>query len=488
MPDLSSHWLAFLCLAVYGLLLLRNAGVGVGRSRGLSDYYVGGRSFGGLAIGVSFFATYASTNSYIGNAGKGYSYGLPWFALALLIVIMTYLSWRYVAPRMRALAATGASLTLPEFFAYRFPARGLLLRRLTAVIIVVASLLYLLAIFKGAGHLFQLFLGVSYSAAILLTFVLVVAYTALGGFHSVVRTDLLQGLMMLFGSVAIFVCVGRAAGGVDGFLALAAAPDTAHLFTLNAGAPFSVVLGIAVAGSLKLLVDPRQTSRFFALKDAASVRQGLLVALIGITVIQFALAPVGMLAHQLLPAVSDTDLIVPTLLNDRTVFPWWVQELLVVAILAAAMSSLDSVLLVAGSVLFRDLLAPVLAVRGDRAGIAVTRLCVFAFATLAALLALRPPAGIVELTTFSGSLYAVCFLPPTLFGLYWARGSAAGVVASMLGGIAVLLGWLLLGFNERLHEVFPALATSTALYCLLAWRTEPTADSALSSLRRAGSK
>ncbi|MEM1435171.1 MAG: sodium:solute symporter family protein [Pseudomonadota bacterium] len=488
MPDLTEHWLALLGLAVYGCVLLANARVGLRQKQLLSEYYVGGRGFGGVAIGFSFFATYASTNSYIGNAGKGYSYGLPWFSLATLIVVFTYLSWRYVAPRMRALAADGGTLTLPEFFAFRFPSASPVLRSFTALIIVVASLLYLLAIFKGAGHLFQLFLGISYAGAVFLTLVLVVAYTALGGFHSVVRTDLLQGLLMLLGSVAIGYCVISAGGGLAGLDALRQTPASAPLFTLNAGAPFAVVLGIAVAGSLKLLVDPRQTSRFFALRDAASVRQGLIVALIGIGVIQFALAPVGLFAHRLLPAVTDTDLIVPTLLNDPLVFSWWLRELLVVAILAAAMSSLDSVLLVAASVLYRDLLAPRIGPVDDQKAVGITRWCVVGFALLAALLALRPPAGIVELTTFSGSLYAVCFLPATLFGLYWRRGDARTVVLTMSVGIAVLLLWLLLGFNKLLHEVFPALAASTLTYCLAAARTGASPLLAASSLRRSGVK
>ncbi|MFK7914348.1 MAG: sodium:solute symporter [Pseudomonadales bacterium] len=476
MPDLPQYWLAAAALTAYLAMLIRNAQIGRRESQELADYYVGGRKLGGLVLGASFFATFASTNSYIGNAGKSYAYGAPWMILALLMVLFTALSWRFVAPRMRRFTAATGALTVPEYLIHRYPSSNSRLRTAAALIIVVASLLYLMAIFKGAGHLFQFFFDIDYELAVFLVLVMVVGYTTAGGFHSVVRTDVVQGLLMMMGSVAIFWCVTDAAGGIGALASLQAQPQSEYLFTANAGTPFVVLLGVSLAGSLKLFVDPRQITRFYALRDERSVRQGMWVALIGIVVIQACLFPVGLYAHLLLSDMGDTDLIVPTLLNDPTVFPPWLGELLLVAILAAAMSSLDSVLLVIASVFYKDLLAPVLR-RDDSSehGIGVTRVFVVLFALLAAGLALRPPAGIVEITTFSGSLYAVCFLPPVLLGLYWRRGDATCVLVAMTLGVSVLLLWLLVGFSNWLHEVFPALLTSMGAYVVLARqrRTEP---------------
>ena len=473
MPDLPQYWLAAAALLAYLAMLLRNAQIGRRESRGLADYYVGGRKLGGLVLGASFFATFASTNSYIGNAGKSYAYGAPWMTLALLMVVFTALSWRFVAPRMRRFTAATGALTVPEYLIHRYPSENRQLRTAAALIIVVASLLYLLAIFKGAGHLFQFFFDIDYELAVFLVLVMVVGYTSVGGFHSVVRTDVVQGVLMMLGSVAIFWCVTDAAGGVGSLSTLQAQPQSEHLFTANAGTPFVVLLGVALAGSLKLFVDPRQITRFYALRDERSVRQGMWVALIGIIVIQACLFPVGLYAHLLLADINDTDLIVPTLLNDPDVFPPWLGELLLVAILAAAMSSLDSVLLVIASVFYKDLFAP--ALRRDAAtehGVGVTRVFVVLFALLAAGLALRPPAGIVEITTFSGSLYAVCFLPPVLLGLYWRRGDAVCVLLAMGVGVSVLLLWLMVGFSQWLHEVFPALLASLSTYVVLAMRRQ----------------
>ena len=217
---LAEHWLAGILLVAYTAILLRNAWIGSRVGRGMSGYYVGDRNMSGVVIGISFYATFASTNSYIGHAGKGYAYGLPWLFLAASLIVFTYLSWRFVGPKLRRFAASFDAMTLPDYFGARFLGAedkpGHPLRFVSALIIVFSSLLYLIAIFKGAGHLFQQFLGISYEAAVLVTLAIVVLYTSVGGFVSVVRTDVMQGLLMVLGAIMIFYFVTDAAGGGNG--------------------------------------------------------------------------------------------------------------------------------------------------------------------------------------------------------------------------------------------------------------------------------
>ena len=462
---IEDHWFLLTLFAGYTVLLLHNASVGRRRTAGIRDYFVGGRKLGGLAVGVSFYATLASTNSYIGHAGKGYAWGVPWFALAVLIVLFTVISWRFVGTHLQRYASRWDALTLPDYLAMRFPDehRPDGLRMASAVIIVFCSVLFLVAIFKGAGNLFERFFDIPYEGAVLLTLLIVVAYTSVGGFVSVVRTDVLQGVLMLIGSVTMFYFVTEAAGGVGRIVELPERADTAHLFELNGGIAFAVLLGAALSGSLKLLVDPRQLSRFFALKDESQVRVGLWVSAVGLIVVLGCLFPIGLYAHFLLDGVSDTDLVVPTLLAQGGVFPPMVADFLILAIVAAAMSSMDSVLLVAASVLSRDL---VLVRKPDLPAVPLTRLAVVGFALVSGVIALKPPGGIIEMTIFSGSLYAVCFFPAIIFGLHRARGSAAAVLASMSAGVFVLLVWLASGLGDVLHEVFPSLLVSCAIYLL----------------------
>jgi SSS family transporter len=470
MTWLADHWVAAFLLVVYTAVLFYNANVGRRSSHNLAEYYLGGRSMGGAVVGVSFFATFASTNSYIGHAGKGYEYGLPWLTMAVLIIVFTVLSWTAVAPRLRRFTRHWDALTLPDYLQERFGSQTPALRLVAAVVILFSSLLYLVAIFKGGGNLFERFLDIPYYGAVALTLVIVMLYTSIGGFVSVVRTDVVQGLLMVVGSVTIFYFVTDAAGGVGVLPQLAQRPESAHVFSWNAAMPFAVLLGISLSGSLKLLVDPRQVSRFFALKDERSVKVGFWVSLVGITIIMFSLFPVGLYAHFLLDGVQDTDLIMPILISDGNVFPLWVADFLVIAMLAAAMSSMDSVLLVAASVLYKDIVETA---HPSAHPVTWTRVGVIGLALLAAVVALNPPGGIVEITIFSGSLYAVCFFPAILFGLHWRRGSAQAVLASMVSGVLVLVGWLLVGGREFAHEVFPALLVSCLSYFWVAHVTAP---------------
>lgn len=489
------HWFAVVLFGGYTALLVLHARAGLKAGASTAGYFVAGRRLGGVVVGVSFYATFASTNSYIGHAGKGYEYGVAWLTMAVLLVVFAWLSWRLVAPRMRRFAAAWGSLTVPDFLAVRFASERV--RWASGGIVVFSCLLYLVAVFKGAGHLLQVFLGVPYEVAVAATLAMIVGYTSVGGFLSVVRTDVVQGVLMAVGSVLIFYFVTSAAGGVGVIVDLPQQPGAAHLFELNAAIPFVVLLGIALAGSLKLLVDPRQLTRFYGLRDERSVRTGIYVAVAGILVIQFCLFPVGLYARFLLDGMTDTDLVVPTLVGDAAVFPPLARDFLVVAILAAAMSSLDSVLLVTASVATRDIagrwLAPACAIGTAEGGsqdasdariVLWTRIGVVAFAVAAAAIALKPPGDIVELTIFSGSLFAVCFVPTVLLGLHWRRGNEWAALAAFACGIPMLIAWRFAGLHEVVHEVFPALAASTAAYLTGAWRRPDVAAAEVRALFR----
>ena len=460
------HWIASSLLVIYVCVLFYNAYVGNKAATGVGGYYVGNRQLGGTVVGISFFATFASTNTFIGHAGKGYEYGVAWFTLAVLLIIFSWASWRWIGPPLRRFAAEWDALTIPDYIrgrilgdtpnADRHP-----LQMLSASVIVFASILYLLAIFKGAGHLFQIFLGVPYEVAVGVTLLVVVLYTSIGGFVSVVKTDAIQGVLMLMGAITIFCFVTRAAGGLTAVSQLTDMPTKQHLFDLNGALPFAVLLGISLSGALKLIVDPRQLSRFYGLKSEAEVKKGMWIAVLGLTLILACMFPIGLYAHLILENVSDTDLIVPTLVNDPDIFPFWVTDLLIVSVVSAAMSSMDSVLLVASSTLYKNLIAPFHHVKNE---VRWSRMAVIVLALIAALMALNPPGDIVGITIFSGSLYAVCFFPPVVFGLYNKVASARVVLTSMILGISVLVIWISLGLSTLIHEVFPALLVSALVY------------------------
>jgi Na+/pantothenate symporter len=229
--------------------------------------------------------------------------------------------------------------------------------------------------------------------------------------------------------------------------------------------PFPVLIGVLFAASVKFIVEPRQLSRFYALRNDAEVRKGRLVSTLSFLVVYALLAPIGLYARNIHPtAFTDSDQVVPALLIDPAVFHPALSAFMLVALLAAAMSSIDSVLLVMASTCHRDLMGRWIRVRSDRAAIRATGAYVAIFALITTLIALNPPGGIVALSAFSGSVYAACFFPPMILGLYWKRGNGAAVMAALGMGLLTLLVWKPLGIGPGVHEVFPALILSTASY------------------------
>jgi SSS family transporter len=468
MTWLGEHAIVLVLLLAYTSMLVVHAWQGRRSTRGVADYYVGGRNIGGIALGLSFFATYSSTNSFVGFAGQAYSYGAPWLLLAPMIVAFCVIAWTVLAPRLRRFSEELGSLTIPDFIGFRFGSTSA--RVLAATIVIFSSFFYLTAVFKGAGTTLAAFLDVDYTLAIWLFFLIVMTYTAVGGFISVVKTDVVQALVMIVGAVLLFRGAVGAAGGLGALDVMRGAPATRHLFSWDAAMPFGVLLGIITAGTIKLIVEPRQLSRFYGLRDAGAVRHGFITATLAFLFVYALLVPIGLYARVILPeGVAHTDNIVPALLTNPAFFHPAISAFLLVALVAAAMSSIDSVLLVMAATFHRDLVALVRPAASERRAVLATAAYVALFALITTLIALDPPGGIVALTSFSGSLYAACFLPALGFGLYWRKGDGRAAVSSMIVGLVVLLAWKPLALVP-VHEVFPAMAASILAYVVTAAR------------------
>ena len=475
MTWLQEHSTALLFLTLYTALLARHAWVGRRQTRGLADFYVGGRSMGGVAVGLSFFATFSSTNSFVGFSGQSYSYGTPWLLLAPFVVLFCLIAWTVIAPRLRHFTASLNSLTLPDFFGFRYSSR--MARVQAAAIVIFASVLYMTAIFKGIGHALEISLGIPYSVAILIVLLIVVTYTAVGGFISVVKTDVVQGIMLILAAILLFSGTVRASGGLESFFAVRKLPEGAALFSWNVALPFPMLLGILFAGSLKFLVEPRQLSRFYALKDRRAVRTGMWISTLSFLLVYTLLLPIGIYARNIFPTgISDTDRVVPMLLADPQIFEPVLSAFLLVTLVAAAMSSLDSVLLIVASTCHRDIFELFKRSGSEEAAVRNTGLYVLVFAIITALVALDPPGEIVTLTAFSGSVYAACFFPGLFFGLYWRPGNGKALTTSFIVGLASLMLWSQWDIWPAVHEVFPAFILSITAYVTVALITEPVSS------------
>ena len=149
MEWLETYWLRLIFVAAYLVMLAKHCWTARGRTESVSEFLIAGRSLGGWLIALSFYATFVSTNTFVGHAGKSWEVGLIWYVKGPVIVLCAYAAWHLVAPRFFHLARECDSVTLPDLLGHRYGSPAL--RRASALVIFIASALYLIAVYKGSS-------------------------------------------------------------------------------------------------------------------------------------------------------------------------------------------------------------------------------------------------------------------------------------------------------------------------------------------------
>ncbi len=417
------------------------------RTRDMSDYLLGGRRIGPWVAALSAGASDMSGWLLLGLPGLAVT--LPaaaaWTALGLLVG--TWCNWRFVARPLREASAALGALTVPAFFALRFPSHGRWLRALTALTIVVFFLLYTSAGLVAGGKLFNTVFALPYPLAVVLGAALILLYTLFGGFLAVAWTDALQALMMSAALLAVSVLLWQHG----------TAPASDAVGSVGPLAALS-----ALAWGLGYFGQPHILARFMALSDgarAASARR------IGVTWTALGLATavlIGISGAGLAGVSADPERVF--IIAVEAEFAPWLAGGCLAAILAAIMSTADSQLLVTAAALAEDLLPLARgAGRGEAARLAAGRIAVCAVAVAACAIALDPEAGVFELVARAWAGFGATLGPALLVALHQRTASGAGALGGMLAGAATVFAWPALpagGFG--IYELLPAFIVALA--------------------------
>jgi len=426
------------------------------RTRDMTDYLLGGRRIGPWVAALSAGASDMSGWLLLGLPGLAVS--LPaaaaWTAAGLLVG--TWCNWRFVARPLREASAALDALTVPAFFARRYPAQGRWLRVLTALTIVVFFLLYTSAGLVAGGKLFNSVFELPYALAVVLGAAIILLYTLFGGFLAVAWTDALQALMMSAALLAVSVMLWQ-----DGSM------------PASGGASLEPVAALsALAWGLGYFGQPHILARFMAISDgarAASARRiGVAWAALGL----FSAVAIGIGGAGLAGVTTDPERVF--IIAVEAEFAPWLAGGCLAAILAAIMSTADSQLLIAAAALAEDLL-PLAGsrARDEAARLAAGRIAVCTVAVLACFIALDPQAGVFDLVARAWAGFGATIGPALLIALHQRTSTGAGALGGMLAGTVTVLAWPALpqggfGIYELLPAFVVALATNLALN---RWRT-----------------
>jgi sodium/proline symporter len=373
------------------------------------------------------------------------------------------LSWLIEAPRLRRYSiAADDSITIPQYLTNRFRSSSRALQVICAVIFLIAYTVYAASSIKACGTLFNTVMGIDATLAMYLAAVIIILYTFLGGFSAVCWTDFFQGLLMLGALlIAPIFALGIINSG-EGAMTMGQLPDDYwNLFSNWKDVVSGLGWGLGYFGMPHIII------RFMSLRSDKDLKKSAKIGIIWTVLILTFSVLAGIVGHLLLGEIADSSTVFIQMV--RKLFPFaLVSGLILSAILAAAMSTADSQLLVASSSFTSDLYKPL--IRKNKASeketLWVGRIVVLIVSVVAFFIASSGTgwaSSIMSMVENAWGLFGAAFGPVVLLSLFWKRMNYPGACAGIITGAAVDILWLLC-FTNTITE---ALVAPTGIYEIL---------------------
>ncbi|MDD2417496.1 MAG: sodium/proline symporter PutP [Oscillospiraceae bacterium] len=454
------------------------------RSKTTSDFYLGGRKLSPLVAAMSAEASDMSSWLLMGLPGVAYVSGLAdagWTAIGL--AVGTYFNWLIVAKRLRRYTMVAKnSITLPDFFSNRFHDKSKILMSVSALVILVFFVPYTASGFAACGKLFHNLLGIDYKIAMIVSALVVVLYTAIGGFLAESISDLIQGILMSFALVIIMVFGISSAGGIDGVIANAEKmPGFLSMFeTFNSktgtASPYGFITIISTcAWGLGYFGMPHVLLRFMAIRKENELKHSRRIAMVWVVISLIAAVFIGIIGSAAIKGLGDPETIFIELakkLGGQGFILLLFAGVILAGVLAATMSTSDSQLLVASSGISQNFFKGILHKNAsDKLIMWISRITIIIIAIISVIIALDENSSIFSIVSFAWAGFGAAFGPVVLFSLFWKRTTLYGALAGMLSGGVVIFIWKFLikpiGGIFNIYELLPAFIVAALMIVIV---------------------
>ena len=412
----------------------------------LKGYYLAGKKLPYWVVAFSTNATGESGWLLLGLTGMGYAVGAQAYWVIVGEMIGIGLSWGLISQRLKRLSDETDSITVPDVLAATFDDRWHLIRAIAIVIIVVMVTTYVSAQMVATGKAFSGFVNFDYRAGVIVGAIIIIGYTFVGGYKAVSYTDVVQGVLMLAGLIIVPIVAINAAGGWSQVVASteALSPGFTDMFSvLNGEMSGWVALMSLAAIGLPFLGVPQLLVRYMSARDETELKKARIVSIVVLFIFLFGAVTAGIAGRALFPDLADRELVFPTLASE--LFPPLLTGVLLVIVLSAIMSTVDSLLLLASSSIVRDTMQKMLGSdRSDEALAGFGKIVTVIIGVIAVLVALFLAENklIFWFVLFSWSGLGAAFGPVILALLFDRRTTGAGVAAGMLGGFLTSVIWV----------------------------------------------
>lgn len=441
-------------LAAFILYFVAVLGIGLffffkSKGGGEKDYFLGGRSMGPWVTALSAQASDMSGWLLMGFPGSILAFGMGQVWIGIGLALGTAANWIFVARRLRKFSqAANDSITIPQYLSNRFLTKSPALQIICAIVFLVFFTIYVASSFVAGQKVFiQVVpqLAENPNLALLIFAAIIIVYTFLGGFKAVCWTDFFQGLMMLAALLA-----------VPFMMIFVQELDFSVFETVDGGVsplnPFSASWQDVISGlawGLGYFGMPHIIVRFMSTKNSKVLKKSATIGIVWVVLSLGAAIAMAILGRAFAPTQALVDagqqeLVFVTL--AQKLFPGFIAGLLLSAIVAAAMSTADSQLLVASSSFTSDIYKPIFRKKAsDKEILWVGRIVVLIIAVIAYFIASSKSEGAASIMTLVDNAwggFGSAFGPVIILSLFWKRFTYKGAIAGVVGGAVVDVLWM----------------------------------------------
>ncbi len=418
----------------------------------LQNYFVGGRSMGGLVLAMTLVATYTSASSFLGGPGLAATWGLTQSWVAAIQIGTAFLTLGVIGKKVALISRRINAVTITDYFKARYNSPAVVI--LCGLCLVIFFITQMVAQFIGGATLIESVTGLPYWVGLLLFGTIVILYTSIGGFKAVVITDTLQGIIMTIGTFLLLFFVIRAGGGMTeitsqlntlnpGWDLLGKGEFSGGLAALSPGymISFWVLVGVGVLGL------PQTAVRGMGFKDTQSMHRAMIYGTIVVGILMIGMHFAGTLTLPLLPEniVANTDQVIPYVVMNY--MPSWAAGLFLAAPLAAVMSTVSSLLILASATIIKDLyMTYIVKVKDNEDEERISKkipkysfIITVLLGVIVFIFAVSPPDIIVWINLFAMGGLEATFFWPLIGGLYWKKGNSTCCIWSIIVGLATFV-------------------------------------------------
>jgi len=408
------------------------------------DYYLAGRGLNAPVTGFSYSVTQMSAGTLIGMIGVLGTIGYNYLPVCIASAAGPWVTFIMIGERIRRISEKLGAVTYGEIFERRF---GPSVKLLYGIAVIVFIIPLITGQIQASGNILQVVLGVPYVYGMIITTAIIVIYVTLSGMFGVAWSDFIQGVIMCVGVLIMTPAVVSSAGGFSQGLVSLKAIDP-RLIKLTGFVTGTWVFCNVLTWSLfQIGANPHSMFRFLIPKNVRTLRRAMLWALACTVIIFFSLSFVGPFSRVLLPDLEKRDLTMPILATR--VLPPFIGSLLLSAVIAAIMSTVDSILLLVSSAATRDVYPVLSKSKVDpKKQLALSRYVTIIVSALGFLGAVRPLDLVQWLVALAFQLLASTLFVPIILTCWWPRFNKTGALAGMLGGATTAIVWFIVGWVQ----------------------------------------